>query len=262
MKIIREDLDCLRAFKVLDVPISVTTLSTASASIRSWATDDHGRMVCVRDVHGLMLARKDSRLMDIHRRADMVTADGMPLVWLGRLAGLAVERTCGPDLMDRVMKDSAGTGLKHYFLGGAPGIADILQQYFEAKYLGVTIVGTDSPPFRRLTLDEVKELATRIRRSGAQVVWIGLSTPKQEFLMDEMLKYSSSTLIAVGAAFDFHSGAVTRAPKWMQRTGLEWLFRLQSEPRRLWRRYLLLAPQFVFAVLSEHLKIRGSQKNG
>lgn len=246
-------------FYVLGIPISVTTLSTASAAIRDWAVDDRGRMVCVRDVHGVMQARDDAHLRDLHSRADMVTADGMPLVWLGRLGGVAVERTCGPDLMDRVMKESVGTGLKHYFLGGAPGIADRLQRHFEAKYPGVTVVGTHSPPFRRLPSEEMKELAAQIRQAGAQVVWIGLSTPKQEFLMDEMLEYSSWTSIAVGAAFDFHAGAVKRAPKWMQRSGLEWMYRLLSEPRRLWRRYLVLAPKFVFVVLMGYWRGNGSR---
>lgn len=236
-------------FRVLGIPISVTTLSTAIAAIQDWAVDGRARMVCVRDVHGVMQARNNALLRDLHLRADMVTPDGMPLVWLGRVGGFAVERTCGPDLMDRFMKDTAGSGLKQFLLGGAPGIADELRRHFETKYPGANIVGTHSPPFRELAPEEVKELAAQIRRSGAQVVWIGLSTPKQEFLMDQMLQYSNWTSIAVGAAFDFHSGAVKRAPKWMQSSGLEWSYRLFSEPRRLWRRYLILAPKFVLAVL-------------
>ena len=128
--------ECFQTFPVLGIPITVTTLSTASAAIRDWAADDRGRMICVRDVHGVMQARHDTRLMDLHRRADMVTADGMPLVWLGRLGGFAVERTCGPDLMDRFMSDSAGSGVKQYLLGGAPGIADKLRRHFEDVYPG------------------------------------------------------------------------------------------------------------------------------
>ena len=238
----------LAHYDVLGVPVSVTTLSAASALIHAWADDDHGRFVCIRDVHGIMQAVDNPAFAALHQHAAMVTPDGMPIVWLGRRAGLPVERTCGPDLIDRVLADSAASGLRHYFYGGKPGVAEKLKAAFEARYPALQVVGTSTPPFRDLTDQEVSEIAATIQASGAQVVWVGLSTPKQEFLMQRLAPLTSATLIGVGAAFDFHAGLVKRAPKWMQKTGIEFLHRLASEPRRLWRRYLIMAPRFLWLV--------------
>jgi N-acetylglucosaminyldiphosphoundecaprenol N-acetyl-beta-D-mannosaminyltransferase len=236
-------------YNVLGVPISITTLDHASEMIHVWARDAKGRMIFVRDVHGIMQARKSNELMQLHKEAAMVTPDGMPLVWLGQLAKHPVKRTCGPDLMERLVADSEKTGLKHYFYGGKPGVAQALKKILNQKYPNSNIVGLGTPPFRPLTNDELTEAAGEINRSGADVVWVGISTPKQEFLMNDLCPMVTSTLIGVGAAFDFHLGAVTRAPKWMQRLGLEWVWRLCSEPKRLWRRYLVLAPKFVVEVI-------------
>jgi len=237
-------------YRVLGIPISATTLSTASQVICDWGQDDQARFVFIRDVHGIMQAQDDPELRDLHERAAMVTPDGMPLVWLGRAAGKHVSRTCGPDLMERVLVDSATSGLKHFFYGGKPGVAEALEASFKQRVPSLQVVGVGTPPFRPLSPDELKQTAEVLNSSGAQVVWIGISTPKQEFLIRDLAPLVSATLVGVGAAFDFHTGAVTRAPKWMQPLGLEWLWRLASEPRRLWRRYLVLAPQFVWLVLT------------
>ncbi|MDH4386881.1 MAG: WecB/TagA/CpsF family glycosyltransferase [Caulobacter sp.] len=236
------------SFDVLGVPVSVTTLDRASAAIHAWADDGRGRFVCIRDVHGIVQAVDDPRLAALHREAAMVTPDGMPLVWIGQRAGLPVERTCGPELMDRVMAQSPASGLRHYFFGGRPGIAERLKSSFERRYPGVAVVGVETPPFRELADDELSDLAARIACSAADVVWIGLPTPRQEFLMQRLAPRTGVTLIGVGAAFDFHTGAVRRAPPWMQKSGLEFLFRLASDPRRLWRRYLIKAPRFVWMI--------------
>jgi N-acetylglucosaminyldiphosphoundecaprenol N-acetyl-beta-D-mannosaminyltransferase len=180
----------------------------------------------------------------------MITPDGMPLVWLGRRVGHPVERTCGPDLMEKVLADTARTGLRHYLYGGKPGVAERLKARVEARFPGISIVGVETPPFEPLTADEFLAVAGRIRGTRADVVWIGISTPKQEFLMRDLARLVPATLIGVGAAFDFHSGAIRRAPRWMQKSGLEWLHRLISEPKRLWRRYLVLAPRFVWLLLT------------
>ena len=234
------------SYDVLGVPVSVTTLQTASRAIELWARDQVGRFVCVRDVHGIMRSREDAELKALHQDAAMVTPDDMPLVWLGRRAGHAVERTCGADLMEKVLGDSERTGLRHYLYGGKPGVAARLKARFEARFPALNIVATEAPPFAALTADEFLAVAGRIRASRADVVWVGLSTPKQEFLMRDLARLVPATLIGVGAAFDFHTGAVRRAPRWMQKSGLEWLHRLISEPKRLWRRYLVLAPRFVW----------------
>jgi N-acetylglucosaminyldiphosphoundecaprenol N-acetyl-beta-D-mannosaminyltransferase len=236
-------------YDVLGVPVSATTLETASAAIAGWADDETGRCVFIRDVHGIMQAQDDAELMRYHHEAAMVTPDGMPLVWLGRRAGLKVSRTCGPDLMDRVLSQSPANGLKHFFYGGKPGVAERLRSTFQRRYPGLQVVGVGTPPFRPLTDAELSEVAAELTRSGADVVWIGLSTPKQEALMQALVTKVGVTLIGVGAAFDFHIGAVSRAPRWMQKSGLEWSWRLCSEPRRLWRRYLVMAPRFVWQIL-------------
>ncbi len=236
-------------FDVLGVPVSATTLDSASAAIHDWSIDDVARFVFIRDVHGIMQAQDDQELLELHKAAAMVTPDGMPLVWLGRAAGLKLSRTCGADLMDRVMADSSQSGLKHFLYGGNTNVADRLKAVFEARYSGISIVGTGTPPYRPLTQSELEEVARAIVASGADVVWVGLSTPKQEWLMRALAPLVSATLIGVGAAFDFHTGAIQRAPKWMQQTGLEWSWRLGSEPRRLWRRYLLMAPRFAWRII-------------
>jgi len=244
----------LSTYDVLGIPITVTSLDSASRTITAWAGDRCGRFVCIRDVHGVMQARADAAVMAVHREAAMVTPDGMPLVWIGRRRGLPVERTCGPDLIDRVLGDSVKSGLGHYFYGGKPGVAARLAEGFAAKYSGLKVVAAESAPFTDLDREALAALAARIEASAADVVWIGLSTPRQELLMQRLAPLVGATLIGVGAAFDFHTGAVKRAPQWMQKAGLEWSFRLLSEPRRLWRRYLIMAPRFLIALAREKLR--------
>lgn len=236
-----QDDERVRSFDVLGVPVSITSLDAASEAIHRWARDRRGRFVCVRDVHGVMQAQLDPALLQAHRSAAMVTPDGMPLVWIGRRRGLPVSRTCGADLMEGVLAESRRSGLSHYFYGGKAGVAQTLAERFGT----VDIRGAETPPFTDLTGAEIDALARRIRNSAADVVWVGLSTPRQELLMQQLAPLVSATLIGVGAAFDFHTGAVKRAPAWMQRSGLEWAFRLASEPRRLWRRYVIMAPKFL-----------------
>ncbi|MDI1295650.1 MAG: WecB/TagA/CpsF family glycosyltransferase [bacterium] len=242
------------SYDVLGIPISATTLDTASRTIHGWAKDDLSRFVFIRDVHGVMQAQNDPELMRLHQDAAMVTPDGMPLVWLGQLAGAPVSRTCGPDLMEKVLGDSAQSGLTHFFYGGKPGVAEALKAAFLSRFPALRVVGADTPPFRPLTAAELNSVADEINGSGADVVWIGVSTPKQEFLMRDLAPLTSATFIGVGAAFDFHTNNVKRAPKWMQKTGLEWSWRLASEPRRLWRRYLIIAPLFVWSIFKASVR--------
>ena len=237
-------------FDVLGVRVAAVPMEEVAHRIEAWAKDDCGRFICMRDVASLMAIVDNRAIAGLHRDAAMVLPDGMPLVWIGKLGGLPVERVCGPDLMEEMMRRSAATGLRHYFYGGKAGVAEQLARHFRLRFPGVQIVGTAMPPFRDLTAQEQEDALAEIIASDADVVWIGISSPKQDVWMWENVHRLPQTLIGVGAAFDFHSGQVRRAPRWMQRYGLEWLFRLMSEPRRLWRRYLLVAPQFVWRLLT------------
>jgi N-acetylglucosaminyldiphosphoundecaprenol N-acetyl-beta-D-mannosaminyltransferase len=243
----------LNTFEVLGIPVAITDLDAAAARILDWKSDRRGRAVGVRDVASLMAMLQEPKLMQVARRTAMNVPDGMPLVWIGRRRGQPVRRVCGPDLMEKVLMDSPASGLKHFFYGGKEGVAGQLAEVFRNRAPGIQIVGTYCPPFRPLTRQEDAEVVAKIRASGADVVWVGVSSPKQDIWMDEHLAELDVTMIGVGAAFDFHSGAVKRAPKWMQNAGLEWAHRLASEPRRLWRRYLILVPKFVLAVCAEEV---------
>ena len=163
-----------------------------------------------------------------------------------------------PDLLLAACERSLTTGWKHYFFGGGPGVAELLAARLTEKFSGLVVAGFDTPPFRPLTPQEDQIAVERINRSGADIVWVGLSTPKQEFWMAEHLgKVKAPVMIGVGAAFDFHAGLKKQAPCWMQRSGLEWFFRLATEPRRLWKRYLINNPLFAFLVF---LQLTGLKK--
>jgi N-acetylglucosaminyldiphosphoundecaprenol N-acetyl-beta-D-mannosaminyltransferase len=242
---------------ILGVPVSLIGMETAVQTIGNWIRDGKANYVCVRDVHGLMLAVRSQEIMEIHQAAGMVTPDGMPLVWVLKLRSkLKVDRVCGADLTDALCEAGQADGLRHYFYGGKAGIPEAMIKNLSSKYSALNVVGSYSPPFRALTDAEDAAIVDAINESGAQVVWVGLSTPKQEFWMrNHVGRIRGATLIGVGAAFDFHSGAVARAPKWMQRFGLEWLHRLASEPGRLWHRYLTLAPSFLLSVIREQIAL-------
>lgn len=235
---------------LLGTPLSVITVPLALRQLESWVGGPRGRFIVIRDVHGVMRARTDTSLMESHQKADMVTPDGMPLVWAARLAGVRdIERVCGPDLMPAVLEHGLARHWRHFFYGGAPGVAEKLAEAFRNRLPGVLIVGTRSPPFRPLVDNESLQECDAILSARPDFVWVGLGTPKQEIWMArhrEMLP--GAILVGVGAAFDFHSGRIRRAPRWMQKAGLEWFYRLASEPQRLWYRYLVLGPKFIALV--------------
>ena len=183
------------------------------------------------------------------------TTDGMPLVWLGRhYVRPGIQRVYGPDLLLAVFAATQSVPFRHFFYGGAAGVAEELKARLEARFPGVQIVGTYTPPFRPLNPSEENELVAQIRAVQPDLMWVGLSTPKQERFMAEYLPRLDVTLMAgVGAAFDFHSGRIRQAPAWMQRSGLEWLYRLCSEPRRLARRYLVNNPLFLWRIAGQLL---------
>jgi N-acetylglucosaminyldiphosphoundecaprenol N-acetyl-beta-D-mannosaminyltransferase len=237
--------------EILGTPIAITDHPRAAARVLGWVRDRQSRYVCVRDVHGIMLAQRDPALMTIHRDADLILPDGMPLVHIARWRGhRSIGRVSGPDFVETMADLGRAEGVRHYFYGGKPGVAERMAAALALRFPGLAVAGASSPPFGEVSeRDGCAEIA-RLLATTPDIVWIGLGTPKQERWMrryrDEM---PGVTLIGVGAAFDFHAGDIRRAPIWMQRATLEWLHRLLSEPRRLWRRYLVLAPVFVWRVL-------------
>jgi N-acetylglucosaminyldiphosphoundecaprenol N-acetyl-beta-D-mannosaminyltransferase len=236
---------------IVGVGVSAIDMHQALAAIAGWIERRERQYVCVTGVHGVMESQRDETLRRIHNRAGLVTPDGMPMVWLSRLHGHAhVQQVCGTDLLLACCERSVTSGYRHFFYGGGNGVAERLVDRLRRRVPGLTVVGWHTPPFRPLTPEEDDAIVAAINAAAPDIVWVGLSTPKQENWMDvHRDRLRASVLIGVGAAFDFHAGLKQRAPRWMQQGGLEWLFRLASEPRRLWRRYLRNNPAFVWRVL-------------
>jgi N-acetylglucosaminyldiphosphoundecaprenol N-acetyl-beta-D-mannosaminyltransferase len=240
--------DTPQRVNVLGVGVSAITMADALATIDRWIAIGMPQYVCVTGVHGVMESQVDPSLRDIHNRAGLVTPDGMPLVWLSWLGGQRhVERVYGPDLMLACCEASIKKGYRHFFYGGGPGVAERLAKRLAERFDGLQIVGTWSPPFRDLTPAEEEAMIDRMASSKPDILWVGLSTPKQERWMARYVgRVPVPVLIGVGAAFDMHAGLKRQAPRWMQRSGLEWSFRLLTEPRRLARRYFINNPRFVW----------------
>lgn len=241
---------------ILGTPIAITDLAGATAHLLQRVAARQTGYVCLRDVHGIMLARRDPELRAIHRGAVMNLPDGMPLVHVARWRGhRAIGRVAGADLVEALADAGRGAALRHYFYGGKPGVAEQMAATLSRRFPGLNVAGCASPPFGEVDDAAMARALAAIVAARADVVWVGLSTPRQERWMHRHHgALPGMTLIGVGAAFDFVTGEVRRAPRWMQRATLEWLHRLLSEPRRLWRRYLLLAPRFAWLILTEGAK--------
>lgn len=236
---------------VLGVRVSSTTFEGALDQVGGWIDDRTPHYVTFTGVHGVMECQADEDLLTIHNAAGMVAPDGMPMVWAARYAGAGpAERVYGPDFVLAFSERAAQRGWRVFFYGGGDGVAETLAARLTERCPGLQVAGTYTPPFRPLEPAERDEVVATINASGADLVWVGLSTPKQERWMAEMRPLlDAPVLLGVGAAFDIHAGNLRQAPSWMQQRGLEWLFRLLVEPRRLWRRYLSNNPRFVVAVL-------------
>ena len=199
-------------------------------------------------------------MRDIHNRALLCTPDGMPMVWMGKLHGhREMDRVYGPDLMLNLCDHSRAEGFTHFFYGGNPGVADELRRTLETRFPGLRVAGTYCPPFRSLDDAERAELQARVAALRPDFFWVGLSTPKQERFMAEYLPLlpEAKIFLGVGAAFDLLTGRLRQAPRWMQRHGLEWFYRLTQEPKRLARRYLVNNPLFVGRMA---LQLTGARK--
>ncbi|MBB3657692.1 N-acetylglucosaminyldiphosphoundecaprenol N-acetyl-beta-D-mannosaminyltransferase [Rhizobium sp. BK650] len=243
---------------VLGVRVSAVNLKSATGLIEKAIEDGKKEYVCVRDAHGVVRCQKDPELRSIHNRAFLVTPDGMPLVWALRHAGhVESDRVYGPDLMLSVFEAGRSKGLRHFLYGATVQTLEQLQARLVAKFPDARIVGSYAPPFCELSPQEETDIAERINRSGADIIWVGLSSPKQELWMARMReRLNASVLIGVGAAFDFHAGLKRQAPRFIQRSGFEWAFRLLCEPRRLWRRYALVVPTFISLTAVQRLGLR------
>lgn len=236
---------------VLGVRVSAIDLAAAVDTIDGWIRQGHRDYVCVTGVHGVMESQRDPKLKEIHNNAGLTTPDGMPLVWAGRRAGAAsMSRVYGPDLMLSVLERGVTRGWSSFFYGGAVDTPDLLVDRLRLRFPALQVAGTMSPPFRPLTEQEDAEAIARINAASPDIVWVGLSTPKQErWMASHRATLEATVLVGVGAAFDFHAGLVRQAPPWMQQRGLEWLYRLRREPRRLWRRYLRNNPEFLARIV-------------
>jgi len=240
---------------ILGVHVSAVNIPLALAQLQSWVETSQRGYVCVAPAHSLMECVNDPALYPVFNNACMVTPDGMAVVWLLRLRGQKqVQRVYGPDLLLAACQHGLELGWRHYFYGGAPGVAESLAETMRQRFPGLQIAGTCSPPFGRPDAEEQKMLNEQVNASRADIVWVGMSSPWQETWMNEQRDdLNAPVLVGVGAAFDFLTGRKAQAPRWMQRSGLEWLFRLASEPKRLWPRYKHY-PRFIWLALRELLK--------
>jgi N-acetylglucosaminyldiphosphoundecaprenol N-acetyl-beta-D-mannosaminyltransferase len=243
---------------VLGVGVNAINMQFAVDEIADWIHCGEHHYICITGVHGVMESQKDERLRAIHNQAGLVTPDGMPLAWIARLRGYSnVGRVYGPDLMLEICQMSLSQNWTHYFYGGAPGVPEKLCQHLNARFQGLQVAGCFSPPYRQLTECEDEAIIQQINECAPDIVWVGLGSPKQEYWMaNHEGKIKAAVMIGVGAAFDFHSGMKKQAPIWMRRIGFEWLFRLATEPRRLWRRYLVNNPTFIGLLILQELGLR------
>lgn len=249
----------LPRFSLLDVALTGITIEQAIEQIIAYTQGGGRHYVCVFAVASLLQCRDEPVLSDIANKSALTLCDGMPLVFVGRtFAGLEMNRCYGPDVMLKTIEAGCAKGVKHFFYGGADeSVMTHLIANLKEKFPDIKIAGEYVPPFRDLTDAEHAEVIAKINASGADIVWVGIGTPRQDYWVSNYRSVlNASVLIAVGAAFNFHAGTVPQAPRWMMRCGLEWLFRLLAEPRRLWRRYLIGNPRFIFLAIRQFLTRR------
>jgi N-acetylglucosaminyldiphosphoundecaprenol N-acetyl-beta-D-mannosaminyltransferase len=248
-----------RKFRVLGVNVDAVQIPDVIAQMESWISErGSAHFIAVTGMHGVSEAQRDPAFKRILNGADLVVPDGMPLVWLARRQRIPLKRRVyGPELMTDFCRDTAAKGYRHFLYGGDPVVVSHLLLVLRQRFPGLAIAGVYSPPFRPLTEAEETEITNRLNDSAADVVWVALGTPRQERWMHvHREKLRAPVIVGVGAAFDFIAGAKKQAPRWMRENGLEWLYRLLQEPRRLWRRYLIYGSQFAVRVILEELGFR------
>ena len=242
-------------FEILGTQVHPTSYILATQQIMDWAKRAESQYVCAANVHMIMEAYDDPDFCRIINRSALVTPDGMPLVWAMRLMGFQnQERVYGPDLTLHVAQAAAKNSVPVGLYGGKPETVISLADNLQRSFPGLRIAYQFSPPFRPLLPIEDERVVAEIADSGAQILFVGLGCPQQEKWMAEHHGRVKAVMLGVGAAFDFHAGVIAQAPGWMQNAGLEWLFRLANEPRRLWRRYLYHNPRFLLLVTLQLLR--------
>lgn len=243
---------------VLGVKISAVNMEMAVNLADKWIAGGSAGYICVAAVHGITEAYRDTEYRKIMNRALLNVPDGMPLSWIGHLQGFPeMDRVFGPDFMSAMCRVSVHRGYRTFLYGGQPGVAELLSKSLQAKFPGLQVVGTYTPPFRGLTPQEECELIDQVHRSRPHILWVGVSTPRQERFMAKYFKrLEVPLLVGVGAAFDFHTGRIPDCSAWMKRAGLQWLHRLAQEPRRLGKRYLSTNPAFLWHIACQLTGLR------
>lgn len=236
--------------RVLDIPLYDADIKSSIELVLNDISTKGKINLCISatGAHGIIYANKNNAFKNILNQFFLNLPDGMPGVWIGKLKGAKKMKRCyGPDFFKDLMIASAGKPIKHFFCGGKEGVANELKKQCGIKFNNYNIVGTFCPPFRTMCQEEFTELGQQINSSGADVVWIGLSTPKQEQFAWQLRQYVNvHFIITVGAAFDFHTDRLKQTPSWIQKIGMEWLYRLLNEPKRLYKRYFEIVPLFIY----------------
>jgi len=244
----------VRSFRVLGIRVDALQIPEVIEKLEGWIQEGRrSHFVSLTNVNNVMEARKDPAFRKIQDSADLSLPDGMPLVWIGRLNGHPLRRRVyGPDLFLDFCRKTEGKGYSHFFYGGASGVGEQLVDEMSRRFPGTKIAGIYSPPFRELSQQEDALVVEKINQTVPDVLWVGLGCPKQErWIYEHRNRLRVPVIAGIGYAFDICSGRARQAPRWMREHGLEWLFRLCTEPRRLWRRYLIYNTEFVLNLLFE-----------
>ena len=253
------DLRHIDRIEILGVSLAVQRFDAAIDLLLTTASGPRSRPYRANfcNVHTIIEAQSSGRLRAAYETADMVAMDGAPLVAVSRIRGRHGERVAGPDVLLKLCDLGRQTGLRHYFFGGRPSVPAALASSLIDRFPGLIVAGHESPPFRPVTTEEDTAQVARINAARPDILWVGLGAPKQEiWAADHHDRLSVGLILPVGAAFDFYSGRIRRAPRWMQRMGLEWLFRMLADPRRLVRRYAVTNSKFAWAILREEIQRR------
>jgi N-acetylglucosaminyldiphosphoundecaprenol N-acetyl-beta-D-mannosaminyltransferase len=244
---------------LLGVRVSAVDLKSVVDLSDRWIKSSMGHgYICATGVHGVMEAHRDPEVRRALNHALMNVPDGMPMSWVGYLQGFRnMDRVFGPDLMMAMCRLSVERGYRNFLYGGKPGVAELLSDALQSQMPGLQVVGTYTPPFRSLTPDEECDVLARVRESRPDIIWVGLSTPKQEQFMARYVDYLQVPLMfGVGAAFDFHTGAIRDCSPWIKRAGFQWFHRLMQDPKRLWKRYARNNPAFLWHIAMQLLRFQ------